>query len=161
MNGDPAISPGSAHPELNETPEQRMMRAGHVLGGLRKRIVESMVDHILENDDVLDEFNPDDRYNYWLIEIEEKFLAKLGLIRRVTTEIQSLPGMAPSLRSRVHHARVPSGEPLGVAITTAIEQLGQVTIVDIAIHDDETGHDVFIVYQVAMRGPATKKPVSK
>ena len=159
MNGDPTTV--SSHPELNETPEQRMMRAGHVLADLRKRIVESMVDHVLEYDEMLDELNPDDRYNYFLLEIDEKYLSKLNLVRRVMTEIQSLPGMAPSVRSRVHHLRVASDEPLGAAINTAIEQLGQVTIVDIAIHDDDDGQDVFIVYQVAMRGAANKKPVSK
>ena len=154
-------APGSTTTAAQPVEATPLEQAQSILTSLRKRIVEGMVEHIVEQRDAFEDQEADDRYHYPLLELEERFLGKLQLIRRAMVELQGLGppggGAAPP-SSKVHHVRVGPGEPLAQMVLAEVEKLGRALIHDIAIGgDDETGHDVFVVYQPTNRGTNVRK----
>jgi hypothetical protein len=173
---DPSASPSStthdaASPDDPPSPAQR---AVGVLTRLRTRLLDQLVDYINDNEDALDAYDPDDRYSFTLMEVEDRYLSKLNITRRALAEIQqgraaqgaggaAAKSAGTQLVSRVRHVRVEPTRPLGRAVLDTVSTLGPATVSDIWVHDRTGGgHDVFIVYQAPAkkRGSEAESPTS-
>lgn len=123
-----------------------------MLSTLRKQLTESMIQHIVDNEERYNEIDPDERYNFSLQELDERFLAKIGTIRRALAEVYALPGMSATTTNAVSHVRVTNSADIGETLSKTIKALGRVTIVDVAATRGPDGYDLVVTYQ------ATKRP---